>query len=100
MRKNKPYNKSVYQSLTLILQFGINMLVPIAMMTAAGIFLDKKFETSFLTIVLFFVGAVAGAQNVYRMAREVYDVPGSKADAYKREKERVHENNRSIKKDK
>lgn len=100
MRKDKPYDKSVYQSLTLILQFGINMIVPIAMMTAAGIFLDQKLETSYLTVILFFVGAIAGAQNVYRMAKKVYDTPGDKTDIYIKRKESADENDRSIEKGK
>ncbi|MBO4749969.1 MAG: AtpZ/AtpI family protein [Lachnospiraceae bacterium] len=70
MKHEKPYDKSVFRSLTLITQFGINMLVPIAMMTALGIFLDQKFETGWITIVLFFVGAIAGGQNVWRMAKK------------------------------
>lgn len=53
----------------MVTQFSINMLVPIGMMTAIGIWLDKKFGTYVWTIVLFLVGAVAGGQNVYRMAK-------------------------------
>ncbi len=75
MRKNKPYDRSVYRSLTLVFQFGINMLVPIGMMTAFGIFLDQRLETNFWTIILFFIGAIAGGQNVYRMAKNIYDTP-------------------------
>ena len=70
MKHEKPYDKSVFRSLTLITQFGINMLVPIALMTALGIYLDQKFETGWITIVLFFVGAIAGGQNVWRMAKK------------------------------
>ena len=72
MRKKKPYDKSVYRALALITQFGINMLAPIAMMCALGIFLDKKLGTSYLTLLLFFVGAIAGAQNNYRMAKKFF----------------------------
>lgn len=71
----KHYDKSVYRSLALITQFGINMLVPICMMTALGIYLDRKWETSFLMVVLFFVGAIAGGQNVYRLAKKIYGNP-------------------------
>lgn len=75
VKKDKPFDKSVYSSLALILQFGINMIVPIAMMTALGIYLDGRFKTCYLTIVLFFVGAIAGGQNIYRMAKRIYDAP-------------------------
>lgn len=71
-KPKKGYNKSVYRSLALITQFGINMLVPICMLSALGAFLDRKLDTSYLMILLFFVGAIAGGQNVYRMARRIY----------------------------
>ena len=54
-RKKKPYDRQVFRAITLIMQFGINMLVPICLMSAAGIW------------------AVAGGQNVYRMARTIYE---------------------------
>ncbi len=74
MKKNK-YDKDVYRSLTLITQFGINMLVPIFLCTFLGIFIDKKLGTNFLVIILFFLGAAAGARNVYIFAKGIYDKP-------------------------
>ena len=70
--RKKRYDKSVYRSFAMITQFGVNMLVPICLMTALGIYLDKQFDTSFWMILLFFVGAIAGGQNIYRMARRIY----------------------------
>ncbi len=72
MKKKEPYDRSVYQALTLIMQFGINMVVPIGMMCALGIYLDRRLGTSYWTVVLFFVGAVAGGQNIYRMAKRFF----------------------------
>ncbi len=72
MKHDKPYDKSVFRALTMITQFGINMLVPIGMMTAIGIWLDKRFETGWITVTLFFLGAVAGGQNVWRMAKRIF----------------------------
>jgi len=68
----KHYTKSVYRSLVLITQFGLNMLVPICLMSILGIYLDKRFDTSFLMILGFFIGALAGGQNVFRLASKVY----------------------------
>lgn len=85
-RKNPKYDKSVYRSLVLISQFGINMLVPIGMLSALGIWLDGRYGTSFWTILLFFVGAIAGGQNVYRMAKKVYEVPDKEADDAEKDK--------------
>ena len=75
LKKNQPYDRTVFQSFTMILQFGVNMVVPIAMMTAAGIWLDRRLGTAFLTVVLFGIGAIAGGQNCYRMAKRIYMTP-------------------------
>lgn len=93
MRHKKKMDKSVYRSFAMITQFGINMLVPIGMMTWLGVYLDKRFGTSYLMIVLFFVGAVAGGRNVYRMAQKVYGT-GSKESR----KEKPESNDRETEK--
>lgn len=78
MKKKNKYDKDVYKSLTLITQFGINMLVPIFLCTFLGIFLDKKLGTNFIVIIMFFIGAVAGARNIYIFAKDIYDKPSKK----------------------
>jgi F0F1-type ATP synthase assembly protein I len=93
--KNNPkYDKSVFRAAVLITQFGINMLVPICMMSALGIWLDGRFQTSYWTVLLFFVGAIAGAQNIYRMARKIYEADDEK------EQGAVHEDSGDAKKSK
>lgn len=66
------YKKNVYQSLILITQFGINMLVPIFLCSFVGIALDRWLNTSFWMVILFFVGALAGFRNIYIMAKKIY----------------------------
>lgn len=66
------YNRNVYQALTMIGQFGINMLVPVFICSFLGIYLDRKLGTNFLVIILFFVGAIAGGYNVYRFSRQIF----------------------------
>ena len=95
MRRKKGYDKSVFQSLALITQFGINMLVPIGFMTYLGWYLDKRLETSYLVIVFFFVGAVAGGWNVYRMAKQIYEQTSNRGSRMVKRKE----NDRESKKD-
>ena len=69
------YDKSVYRSLALITQFGINMLVPIFLCTIAGVFLGKKFSMDWIVIL-------AGFRNIFMMAKRVYDSqPSSKRSA-------------------
>ncbi len=65
-------HKNVMRSLTLIMQFGINMIVPILLCMFLGMFLDRLFHTSFLVIIFFFLGALAGFTNIFRLARNIY----------------------------
>ena len=58
-RVKKHYDRSVARSFTMVLQFGINMLVPICMMSALGIYLDQRFDTSYWMVIFFFAGAIA-----------------------------------------
>lgn len=67
------YSNSVYQCLTFITQFAINMLVPIFLCSFLGLYIDKKAGTSYWFVILFFVGALAGFRNVYIFAKKVYE---------------------------
>ena len=78
MGKNKKYKRSVYQSLAVITQCGINMLVPIFLCSFAGMFLDRRLGTAFWFVLLFFVGALAGFRNIFILARKIYE--GDKKD--------------------
>jgi len=64
--------RNVYKALAMITQFSINMLVPIFLCTFAGIYLDKWLGTSFIVIILFFLGAAAGFRNIIIMSRDIY----------------------------
>ncbi len=64
--------RKVFQCLTLILQFGLNMIVPIVMCTMLGVWLGKKYGISWITVPLFFMGALAGFTNIFKMAKKIY----------------------------
>ena len=74
-RNKRKYGKSVYQSLTTITQFGINMVVPIALCSFAGYYLDRWLGTSYIVIILFFIGAAAGFRNIYIFSRKIFQQP-------------------------
>ena len=60
------------------------MIVPILLCTFAGIFLDRLFSTSFIVIILFFLGALAGFRNIFIFAKNMDTKTthlGSDADA-------------------
>lgn len=69
-------NKKVFQTLTLILQFGLNMIVPIFMCTLFGAWLGKRYDMPFLAVPLFLIGALAGFTNVFKMAKKIYGQDG------------------------
>ena len=71
-RDNKMNMREIARVLVCSSQFTIYMLVPIAMCFFGGLFLDKWLGTSFIAIVLFFVGALAGGRNVYRLAKKYF----------------------------
>lgn len=70
-RKRQKERQSTLRMLTLITQFGINMLVPIFLCFFVGYYLDKKLGTSYLMIIFFFIGALAGFRNIYIFARRM-----------------------------
>lgn len=80
MKHRNDNKRETFQLLTMITQFGLVMLVSIGLTTALGIWLDRKLGTAFLTILLFFVGAVAGGQGVYSMVKKIYRDEDSKDD--------------------
>lgn len=72
-KKRKNYSRSVYQSLALVSQFGINMLVPIFLLSFLGREIDRYFHTSYWIVLLFFIGAAAGFRNIFVMAKKIYE---------------------------
>lgn len=74
------YKKEVYQSLALITQLGISMIVPIFLCFFLGVFLEKRINFPF-TVILFILGALAGFRNVQVLVKSFY----------KKEKDAEHE---------
>ncbi len=70
MRQRKDDRKKTVRAFMLVTQLGLIMIVSMGMTTTLGIWLDRKLGTSFITVILFFVGAVAGGQSVYRMVKQ------------------------------
>lgn len=72
MRRRKDDKKKTFQTLSLITQLGLVMIVSVGMASALGIWLDRRLGTSFITVILFFLGAVAGGQGAYRMMKQIF----------------------------
>ncbi len=67
--KNK---RNVFQAFTMVIQFGLNMLVPILMCTLLGVWIGEKYNIKIITIPLFLMGALAGFRNIFIMAKKIY----------------------------
>ncbi len=66
MRKHS----EVFEMLTLIMQLGISMLVPIMMCTLGGVWLGDKFDSDLIPVVGFIIGAIAGIESVYKIVKK------------------------------
>lgn len=80
MRQRRENKKKTFQTLSLVTQLGLVMIVSIGMTTALGIWLDGKLGTGFFTVILFFLGAVAGGQGAYRMIKQIFEEEDDKHD--------------------
>ncbi len=69
MMKKKEKNQ-VVESLALVMQLSISMIVPIVACTLFGVWLGNKLGISWLAIIGFFVGALAGAESVYKLVKK------------------------------
>lgn len=72
-KKMKKDNRQVMNALVLVFQFGINMIVPIFLCCMVGIWIGNKTGISWMMIPFFFIGALAGFNNIYKMARKLID---------------------------
>ena len=90
----------IFRSFAMIMQFGLNMLVPILACSYGGYRLGEKWGMPVLTIAGFFIGAVAGGTAVYRQARSIYkknsrdavsDVSSAGISEFYRQKKEPHD---------
>lgn len=81
--KKKNDSRKVFQSLTLVMQFGLNMVVPIVMCTLFGVWIGKKYDMLWVVIPLFLMGAAAGFNSIFKMAKKIYGRGGGRNDVKK-----------------
>ena len=62
----------VAKGLSMVLQIGISMMVPIALCLFIGYKLDKWLDTSYLIIIFLFLGIAAGIRSVYAITKNFY----------------------------
>ena len=62
--------REVTESVSMVLQFSLNMIVPIAMCIAVGVWIGDKYDMDWVVIPLFFVGALAGYTSIFKMVKQ------------------------------
>jgi predicted nucleic acid-binding Zn ribbon protein len=67
----KKDNRQVMNALVLVFQFGINMIVPIFLCSLLGIWIGERTGISWIMIPFFFIGALAGGTNIYKMIKRL-----------------------------
>lgn len=67
----KKVNKNeIVESFSMVLQFGLNMIVPIALCIALGVWIGDKFDMDWIVIPFFFIGALAGYTSIFKMVKQ------------------------------
>lgn len=67
MKKN---NRMVMEAFSMVLQFGLNMIIPIVMCMALGIWIGDKYDMDWIAIPFFFIGALAGYTSIFKMVKK------------------------------
>ena len=63
--------KQVWNAIVMVFQFSIYMLVPIFALTFLGIYIGNKTGIDWICIPLFFIGAIAGFNNIFRVVKKM-----------------------------
>lgn len=66
----KVNKRELTESFSMVLQFGLNMIIPIAMCIGLGVWLGDKYNMDWIVIPLFFVGALAGYTSIFKMVKQ------------------------------
>jgi len=71
--------REITEAISMVTQFGINMIVPMGAMVALGIWIGDKYNMKWIVIPLFFVGVVAGYNSIYRMIKKFLKTKDTRA---------------------
>ncbi len=69
-RNKQKERRELMENYSFILQFGLNMIVPIFGCTLLGAYLDDKWSVNYLCIIGFVMGAAAGYTSIYKMLKK------------------------------
>ena len=66
----KRNDKEIAEAFSMVMQFGINMLISIAICMALGIWIGDKYDMDWIVIPFFFLGALAGYNSIFKMSKK------------------------------
>jgi uncharacterized membrane protein SirB2 len=75
-------DKGVFETLALISQLGLSMIVPIVLCTYVGVWLEGKVTFPF-TIIFIILGILAGVRNVYALLKKYLKKESEEEDGEK-----------------
>ena len=67
----KTDNRQTWTAMTMVLQFSLNMIVPIFLCTFLGIWIGDKTDINWMVIPFFFLGALGGFNSIYKMSKQM-----------------------------
>lgn len=82
MRDKRNTNKEVMNSLVMVIQFGLNAIVPILVCTIVGAWLGRRFNNHVVAVVFILVGILAAFNGAYRSVKRYLkneETPGQRA---------------------
>ena len=90
----KKESNQVAKALVMLVQITITMLAPILICCAAGVWLNRKFDTTICFLFMMVLGILASFRNFYHLVRGFYEkdlkqenVQQEYFDSMKRERE-------------
>lgn len=63
-------NKEIVDVISMLFQFGINMIVPIIICIALGIWIGNRYQMEWVVVPFFFMGAIAGYTSIFKMVKK------------------------------
>lgn len=67
---DKKQRNQVMETLALVMQVSISMILPIVACTLAGVWIGNKTDVKWAAIIGFIIGAAAGIESVYKIVKK------------------------------
>ena len=67
---DKKQKNQVVETLALVMQVSISMILPIFACTLAGVWIGNKTDNDWAAVIGFIIGAAAGVESVYKIVKK------------------------------